>query len=295
MATFGILTNIINIRTFTLMGLKDAMTVSFILLSISDFTLSVVSLGMGIGGILYVDEYMFREWFQFEPYILGLFSTNLFIPVSAVVALNTSFISVARCMCVSLPLYFKHVFKRRTSVVFMLVSFVFCAVLYTPVFSYMGVVDKLDPVQITDDDLVEKKKKRTFRKFTYRGVDLDQLLDMSLEQLSDVFNCRQHRRLNRGLKSKPLALIKRLRKAKTEAGHLKEREVVKTHLRDMIIVPEVIGSIFGVYNGETFIQVEIKPAMVGHYLGEFSITYNHVKHNIPGIFATHSSRFTPLK
>ncbi|XP_059165243.1 small ribosomal subunit protein uS19-like [Physella acuta] len=148
---------------------------------------------------------------------------------------------------------------------------------------------------MADDDLAEKKKKRTFRKFTYRGVDLDQLLDMSIEQLSDLFNCRQRRRLSRGLKRKPLALIKRLRKAKKEAGHLEKPEVVKTHLRDMIIVPEMIGSIVGVYNGKTFNQVEIKPEMVGHYLGEFSITYKPVKHGRPGIGATHSSRFIPLK
>ncbi|GFN88639.1 40S ribosomal protein s15 [Plakobranchus ocellatus] len=75
----------------------------------------------------------------------------------------------------------------------------------------------------------------------------------------------------------------------------KQIMVVKTHLRDMIIVPEMIGSIVGVYNGKTFNQVEIKPEMVGHYLGEFSITYKPVKHGRPGIGATHSSRFIPLK
>ncbi|XP_025078071.1 40S ribosomal protein S15-like [Pomacea canaliculata] len=75
----------------------------------------------------------------------------------------------------------------------------------------------------------------------------------------------------------------------------RHEQVVKTHLRDMIIVPEMIGSIVGVYNGKTFNQVEIKPEMIGHYLGEFSITYKPVKHGRPGIGATHSSRFIPLK
>jgi small subunit ribosomal protein S15e len=55
-----------------------------------------------------------------------------------------------------------------------------------------------------------------------------------------------------------MALMKRLRKAKKEAGPLEKPEVVKTHLRDMIILPEMIGSIVGVYNGKTFNQVEIK-------------------------------------
>ena len=141
--------------------------------------------------------------------------------------------------------------------------------------------------------MAEKKKRRTFRKYAYRGVDLDQLLDMSNEQLMELFPCRIRRRLSKGLKRKPMALIKRLRQAKKVAGPLEKPEVVKTHLRNMIIVPEMIGSIIGVYNGKTFNQVEIKPEMIGHYLGEFSITYKPVKHGRPGIGATHSSRFIP--
>jgi small subunit ribosomal protein S15e len=70
---------------------------------------------------------------------------------------------------------------------------------------------------------------------------------------------------------------------------------VRTHLRNMIIVPEMIGSIIGVYNGKTFNSVEIKPEMIGHYLAEFSLSYKPVKHGRPGIGATHSSRFIPLK
>uniref|UniRef100_A0A670J116 40S ribosomal protein S15 n=1 Tax=Podarcis muralis TaxID=64176 RepID=A0A670J116_PODMU len=127
---------------------------------------------------------------------------------------------------------------------------------------------------------VEQKKKHTFRKFTYRGVDLDQLLDMSYEKLMQLYS---H------------SLLKRLRKAKKEVLPMEKPEVVKTHLRDMIILPEMVGSMVGVYKGKTFSQVELKPEMIGHYLGEFSITYKPVKHSRPGIGATHSSRFIPLK
>ncbi|XP_011494626.1 PREDICTED: 40S ribosomal protein S15 [Ceratosolen solmsi marchali] len=139
------------------------------------------------------------------------------------------------------------------------------------------------------------KKKRTFRKFTFRGVDLDQLLDMPNEQLMELMHARARRRFSRGLKRKPMALVKKLRKAKKEAPPNEKPEIVKTHLRNMIIVPEMVGSIVGVYNGKTFNQVEIKPEMIGHYLGEFSVTYKPVKHGRPGIGATHSSRFIPLK
>jgi small subunit ribosomal protein S15e len=82
---------------------------------------------------------------------------------------------------------------------------------------------------------------------------------------------------------------------KKDAPAGEKPEVVRTHLRNMIIVPEMIGSVIGVYNGKTFNQVEIKPEMIGHYLAEFSISYKPVKHGRPGIGATHSSRFIPLK
>ena len=110
-----------------------------------------------------------------------------------------------------------------------------------------------------------------------------------------MFHARARRKLTRGLKRKHLALLKKLRKAKRETVPGEKPDVVKTHLRDMIVLPEMIGSIVAVYNGRVFNQVEIKPDMIGRYLGEFSITYKPVKHGRPGIGATHSSRFIPLK
>ena len=110
-----------------------------------------------------------------------------------------------------------------------------------------------------------------------------------------IVHARARRRFQRGLKRKPMGLIKKLRKAKMEAVSGEKPDVVKTHLRDMIIVPEMIGSVVGVYNGKSFTQVEIKPEMIGHYLAEFSISYKPVKHGRPGIGATASSKFVPLK
>jgi small subunit ribosomal protein S15e len=87
----------------------------------------------------------------------------------------------------------------------------------------------------------------------------------------------------------------KLRKAKTEAPPNEKPATVKTHLCNMVVVPEMIGSVIGIYNGKIFNTVEIKPEMTGHYLGEFSISYKPVKHGRPVIGATHSSRFIPLK
>ncbi|KRZ63400.1 40S ribosomal protein S15 [Trichinella nativa] len=149
--------------------------------------------------------------------------------------------------------------------------------------------------QAGEDAAAELKKKRSFKKYTYRGIDLEHLLDLNLADLAQIMHARARRRLNRGLKRKQNSFLKRLRKAKKEAPELEKPACVKTHLRNMIIIPEMIGNIVGVYNGKVFNQIEIRPEMVGHYLGEFSITYKPVKHGRPGIGATHSSRFIPLK
>lgn len=86
---------------------------------------------------------------------------------------------------------------------------------------------------------------------------MDQLLDMPNEQLCELMHSRARRRFSRGLKRKPMALIQKLRKAKKEAPPNEKPAIVKTHLRDMIVVPEMVGSIVGIYNGKTFNQVRL--------------------------------------
>jgi len=119
---------------------------------------------------------------------------------------------------------------------------------------------------------------------------------LSNTQLLELIGCRARRRLShRGLGYGPSALIKKIRKARKEAGPNEKPALVKTHLRNMIVVPEMIGAQIGIYNGVAFNTVEIKPQMVGHYLAEFSISYKPVKHGKPGVGATNASKFTPLK
>lgn len=77
----------------------------------------------------------------------------------------------------------------------------------------------------------EKKRARSFRKFSYRGVELDALLDMSNEEFMKIVHARVRRRFQRGLKRKPMGLIKKLRKAKAEAPPNEKPTPVKTHLR----------------------------------------------------------------
>lgn len=75
----------------------------------------------------------------------------------------------------------------------------------------------------------------------------------------------------------------------------KDAKPIKTHCRDMVILPEMAGLTLLVHSGKEFSTVEIKPEMIGHYLGEFVITNKKVVHGTPGIGASRSSMYVPLK
>mmetsp|Transcript_22381 Transcript_22381/g.35822 ORF Transcript_22381/g.35822 Transcript_22381/m.35822 type:complete len:166 (-) Transcript_22381:153-650(-) len=151
-------------------------------------------------------------------------------------------------------------------------------------------------VRVDPAKLAELKKKRKFRKYYYRGVEVEKLLDLPHGEFTKLVTARARRRFKRGLKDKPKGFIQRLRKAKKQcAGSIKKPKIIKTHLRNMIIIPEMVASQIGVYNGKGYILVEVKPDMIGHYLGEYAITYKPVGHGRPGVGSTGSSRFIPLK
>jgi len=126
-------------------------------------------------------------------------------------------------------------------------------------------------------------------------MELEELLDLTSTSLIEAFGTRARRRFSRGLQQKPITLIQKLRRAKKIKKTNEKPPIILIHLRNMIIVPEMIGNLIGIYNGKTFTQVEIKPEMIGHYLGEFSITYKPIKHGRPGVGASSSSKFVPLK
>jgi len=132
------------------------------------------------------------------------------------------------------------------------------------------------------------------REFTYRGFTLEQLLDMSMDEFIMLLPARQRRTLQRGLSPEQRTLLAKVREAK-EAMRKGQSITIKTHARDMVILPEMVGLTIHVHNGKEFVPVEIKPEMIGHYLGEFAITNKPVKHGTPGIGASRSSMYVPLK
>ena len=133
------------------------------------------------------------------------------------------------------------------------------------------------------------------REFHYRGYGLTDLLGMSMDEFIRLLPSRQRRSLQRGLSPDQRKLLEAIRKMKQESGEGQKGPGIKTHARDMIILPEMVGATVLVHSGKEFVAVEIKPEMIGHYIGEFAITNKPVKHGVPGIGASRSSMYVPLK
>ena len=128
--------------------------------------------------------------------------------------------------------------------------------------------------------------------FTYRGHTLDELQDMDVDDVAELLPARQRRTIVRGLSAAHRSLLETAREADPDET---AADPVRTHLRDMPVLPEMVGLTFAVHNGQSFERVEVQPEMIGHYLGEFQLTRNSVEHGQAGIGATRSSKFVPLK
>jgi len=123
--------------------------------------------------------------------------------------------------------------------------------------------------------------------FTYRGKPVEQLKQMSIEEFSRLLTSRERRAIKRGL---TLPQKKLLEDIKKNPG-----EFHKTHLREMIIFPQMIGSKIGVYTGKEWVQLNVTADMMGFRLGDFVPVCKRVKHSAPGVGATRGSKHVPLK
>lgn len=133
------------------------------------------------------------------------------------------------------------------------------------------------------------------REFHYRGCTLEQLKAMPMDELVKLYPSRVRRSLRRGfteMQKKLLASVRKNRKIVDAGG---KQETIKTHCRDIPLLPEMIGLTVGIYNGKEYIPVEIKLEMMGEVIGEFAPTRKVVRHGSPGVGATRSSLFVPIK
>jgi small subunit ribosomal protein S19 len=140
--------------------------------------------------------------------------------------------------------------------------------------------------------MVSKQSKQASRlpkrkeEFTYRGYTIADMKKMDLEKLASIMPARQRRTIKRGLRAEHLKVLEDIR-----GGEKK----VKTHLRDLIILPEMVGVTFEIHTGKEWKAVDATSEMVGHYLGEFALTRQVVSHGSAGIGATRGSKYVPLK
>jgi small subunit ribosomal protein S19 len=129
------------------------------------------------------------------------------------------------------------------------------------------------------------------QEFKYMGYNIEQLNTMSIEQFLQLLPSRQRRSLNRDISEEKRKLLAELRHVREKSSD----KPIRTHIRDIIILPYLVGLTIHVHNGKEFIALEVKPQMVGHYLGEYVITNKKVVHGTPGIGASRSSLYVPLK
>jgi len=133
------------------------------------------------------------------------------------------------------------------------------------------------------------------REFKFKGYSAEQIQKLSVENLIPLLNSRQRRSLDRRLSTYMNDEKRKFREDLKLARNGKLDGQLKTHLRDMIILPDMIGLNVLVHNGKEFVSFTIRPEMVGHYLGEYSITNKRVQHGSPGVGSSRSSLYVPLK
>lgn len=124
-------------------------------------------------------------------------------------------------------------------------------------------------------------------KFTFRGKEWDEIQKMEMKELMKIMNSGERRSLKRGFTEIQKKLL-----AKIQANKGKFH---RTRCRQMVIIPEMVGTKIGVHSGKDYVTLDINPEMLGHRLGEFVQTRKKVAHSAPGFGATKSSKFVPLK
>ena len=115
----------------------------------------------------------------------------------------------------------------------------------------------------------------------WKGMSEEEVKNLDLNEFIELISSRQRRSLKRGFTEAQKAFMKRI-----ETGE----DNVKTHCRDVVITPVMLGKTIKVYNGKEFKQIMITLEMLGHFLGEFSHSRKLVSHSAAGVGATRSSK-----
>jgi small subunit ribosomal protein S19 len=127
------------------------------------------------------------------------------------------------------------------------------------------------------DKELEKKQ------FMYRGKTIEELKALDVREFAKFTTSRIRR-----------TILKRFNEIEdfvsTSKKKLAKNKPIRTHKRDLIIVPQMIGMKIFVYNGKAFLPFIVTGEMLGHRLGEFAPTRGKIKHGSAGIGATKGSK-----
>ena len=126
------------------------------------------------------------------------------------------------------------------------------------------------------------------KEFTYRGKTLEELKKLDVREFAKYLRSRQRRTALRQFQK----IEEFVSRAKVK---MSKKNVVRTHQRDLVVVPEMVGMKIHVYNGRNFIAVDIIEEMLGHKLGEFALTRARIKHGKAGVGATKGTKFKAKK
>lgn len=124
------------------------------------------------------------------------------------------------------------------------------------------------------------------KEFTFRGKTLPELVAMELSDFGVIAGARIRRKLKRGIDKKVVAKVD---KAFEQKNSGKEPKSIRTHLRDLPVLPKMVGLRMELHKGNGFQIIEVRERMLGHLLGEFALTRKRLSHGKAGIGATKSS------
>jgi len=131
-------------------------------------------------------------------------------------------------------------------------------------------------------------EKLSRQEFKYRGKTLEELKQMELREFARLLKANERRSILRHSDELQNFILRCEKK-------IKNSKQIRTHLRDLIIVPRMVGMNIRIHNGKEFVPLRIIEEMLGHRLGEFSVTRSKVKHGAAGIGATRSSSAMSVK
>ena len=133
---------------------------------------------------------------------------------------------------------------------------------------------------------MEKVIRMAKKEQTWRGKTQEEIRNLDIKEFAKLITSRERRKLTRGFSEMENILLKKIEKDESN---------IKTHCRDMLIIPIMLDKTISIFNGKEFVKVQIGLEMLGHRLGEFALTRKNLKHSAPGVGATRSSAAISVK